>query len=80
MVYWEAFQDLQTERRAPRGMIPINAIADYCQTYGLDPDRVKRIIWKVDKVLLDHWKSKDESDERQRKALRDQKPTLGGQS
>ena len=61
-------------------MIPINAIADYCRTYGLDPDRLKRIIWKVDAVLLAHWKSKDESEERQRKALRDQRPTLGGQS
>ncbi len=79
MVYWEAFQDLQTERRAPRGMIPVLAIVDYCRTYGLDPDRVKRIIWKVDRVLVAHWTSKDESEERQRKALRDNK-AAGGQS
>ncbi len=72
-VYWEAYQDLQTERRTPRGRIPVLAIVKYCQAYGLDPDTVKRIVWKVDTVLLKHWKGIDESKERQRK----QKPGVG---
>ncbi len=66
-VYWEAYQDLQTERRTPRGRIPVLAIVKYCQAYGLDADTVKRIVWKVDAVLLKHWKGVDESEQRQRK-------------
>ena len=71
-VYWEAFQDLQTERRTPRGTIPVTAILAYAGRYGLDPDTLKRIVWKVDKVLLDHWKGVDNAEEaeRQREAER----------
>ncbi len=79
-VYWEAYQDLQTERRTPRGRIPVMAIVEYCHAYGLDPDRVKRIIWKVDTVLLKHWKGIDESKERQREQQRTAKPVLGGKA
>jgi len=74
LLYWEAFQDLQGERRHPRGPIPISAIAAYCDAYGLNLDRLKRIVWKVDKVLVDHWKSIDETEERKRKAALAHKP------
>ena len=82
MVYWEAYQDLQTERRAPRGPIPVSAILDYCQVFGLNPDTLKRIVWKVDRVLLDHWKSVDESEKRQAELTKAAKPAIasGGRS
>ena len=59
LVYWEAFQDLQTERVNPRGMIPIGKIIEYADRYKLDPDTLKRIVWKTDGVLLEHWKGVD---------------------
>ena len=59
LVYWEAFQDLQTERVNPRGMIPIGKIIEYADRYKLDPDTLKRIVWKTDAVLLEHWKGVD---------------------
>lgn len=69
LVYWEAYQDLQTERRQPRGRIPIGAITRYAQDYGLDPDTLKRIVWKVDETLLDHLEGKDKAEaERQKTA------------
>ncbi len=80
VVYWEAYQDLQTERRAPRGPIPISAILDYCQAFGLNPDTLKRIVWKVDRVLLDHWKSVDESEKRQAELTRAAKPAIAAGS
>ncbi len=58
-VYWEAFQDLQTERVNPRGMIPVGKIIEYADRYRLDPDTLKRIVWKTDGVLLEHWKGVD---------------------
>lgn len=61
LVYWEAFQDLQTERVSARGSIPIVKILAYADRYGLDPDTLKRIVWKTDQVLMDHWKSVDKS-------------------
>ncbi len=76
LVYWEAFQDLQTERRTPRGRIPVSAILDYSQAFGLNPDTLKRIVWTVDRVLLDHWKGVDESDKRQAEAARASKPAI----
>jgi hypothetical protein len=79
-VYWEAFQDLQTERNTPRGMISIVAILAYADRYGLDPDTLKRIVWKIDAVLLEHWKNRDEADKRQREAEAEQKRQLGGRS
>lgn len=60
-VYWEAFQDLQSERVVPRGTIPVSAIIHYADRYGIDPDMLKRIVWKTDRVLLDHWKEQDEA-------------------
>lgn len=76
-VYWEAYQDLQSERRTPRGMIPVNAILDYAGCYGLDGDRLKRIIWAVDKTLLAYWKSLDEVKAAEAKAKQHRK-SLGG--
>ncbi len=70
LVYWEAFQDLQTERRAPRGPIPVNAIIDYARRYDLDPDTLKRIVWKVDQTLLEHWKGQDEAEKAKAEAER----------
>lgn len=60
-VYWEAYRDLQTERINARATIPFSAIASYAQQYGLDVDRLKRIVWKVDEVLLEHWKGLDKA-------------------
>lgn len=78
LVYWEAFQDLQTERVTPRGMIPIGKIIEYADRYGLDPDTLKRIVWKVDAVLMEHWKGIDAAEKARREAERDNKPTLPG--
>lgn len=63
-------------------MIPISAIVTYCQAYGLDPDTVKRIVWKVDRVLLEFWKSQDEAEKRKRdfEAKQQQQKTVGGRS
>lgn len=77
-VYWEAFQDLQTERINPRTTIPIGRIVDYADRYGLDPDTLKRIVWKTDKVLLDHWKGLDAAEKVAAQAKADQKPTSPG--
>jgi hypothetical protein len=81
-VYWEAYQDLQTERHTPRGRIPVNAILDYADRYGIDRDRLKRIIWQVDKVLLEFWKSKDEAEKRQRELEKasQPRPAVGGRT
>jgi len=78
VVYWEAFQDLQSERRTPRGRIPVSAILDYADRYGLDRDRLKRIVWKVDETLLAHWKGVDESEKRQKELERSSQKTVGG--
>lgn len=58
----------------------MSAILTYCQTYSLNPDTVKRIVWAVDKVLLAHWKSADESEKRRREFLEANKPrpAIGG--
>ena len=61
LLYWEAYQDLQTSRVNPRGMIPIGSIIEYADRYGIDPDTLKRIVWKVDGVLLEHWKGVDKA-------------------
>lgn len=78
LVYWEAFQDLQTERVHPRGRIPIGRIASYAREYGLDVDTLKRIIWRVDQVLLEHWADLDKAEANRQKAA--QRPGLGGSS
>lgn len=76
-VYWEAYQDLQSERHTPRGAIPITAILSYAQGYGLDPDQLKRIVWSVDRVLLKHWSGIDEAEKRKADADRANKQTRG---
>jgi hypothetical protein len=77
LIYWEAFQDLQTARVNPRGMIPIGAILDYALRYQIDPDTLKRIVWKTDRILLDHWKGVDKAEKAQAQAERDNKASLG---
>ena len=79
-VYWEAYQDLQGERRSPRGTIPITAIVDYCRAYGLDPDLLKRIVWKVDKVLLEHWAGTDKAEVAKAKAAAEERRRIAGGS
>lgn len=78
LVYWEAFQDLQTERVHARGTIPIGKIIEYADRYRLDPDALKRIVWKTDQVLLEHWKGVDAADKAQADAQAKQKPGLAG--
>ncbi len=78
LVYWEAFQDLQTERVNPRGMIPIGKIIDYAARYKLDPDELKRIVWKTDGVLLEHWKGVDAAEKSKAEAERANKAAGAG--
>lgn len=80
LVYWEAFQDLQTERVHARATIPVGKIIDYADRYGLDPDTLKRIVWKTDKVLLDHWKGIEKAEKAQADAQAARKPALPGGS
>jgi len=61
LVYWEAYRDLISERRQPRGPIPALAVIQYADAYGLDRDELKRIIWSVDRVLTDHWNALDDA-------------------
>ncbi len=77
-VYWEAFQGLQTARVTARGTIPINAILDYADRYGLDPDTLKRIVWKTDAILLEHWKGVEAAEERQAESNAAQRPAISG--
>lgn len=76
LVYWEAFTDLQTERLNARSTIPIGKIIEYADRYGLDPDTLKRIVWKTDQVLLAHWKGVDESEKRQAELAQAAKPAI----
>lgn len=78
LLYWEAYQDLQTARVNPRGMIPIGAIIEYADRYQIDPDTLKRIVWKTDGILLEHWKGVDKAAAAQAEAERENKPTLPG--
>lgn len=68
LVYWEAYRDLISERRQPRGPIPALAVIEYADAYGLDRDTLKRIVYKVDRVLTDHWKNQDAADKVKREA------------
>ena len=79
LIYWQAYRDLQTERRGPRTPLPVNAIFDYADRLDLDRDRLKRIIWEVDKTLLDHWKGLDEAEKTRQETERTRK-RLGGSS
>ena len=80
LVYWEAFQDLQTERITARTTIPVVKIIEYAARYGLDPDTLKRIVWKTDRILLDHWKGIETAEKSQAEAQRQNKPGLAGGS
>lgn len=77
-IYWEAFQDLQTERVNPRTTIPVSKIVAYADRYGIDPDTLKRIVWKTDQILLNHWKGIDDAEKAQAKAQQQNKPGLAG--
>ena len=68
LVYWEAYRDLISERRQPRGPIPALAVIQYADAYGLDRDELKRIVWSVDRVLTDHWKAQDDAAQAKRDA------------
>jgi hypothetical protein len=78
ILYWEAYRDLVTERRQPRGMIPIGSIVKYAAAYGLDPDTLKRIVWATDRILTDHWKGLDEADKAKSDQTIEYKPSLSG--
>ena len=39
----------------------MNAIFEYADRVGLDRDRLKRIVWEVDKTLLEHWDGLDKA-------------------
>ena len=68
LVYWEAYRDLISERRQPRGPIPALSVIAYADAYGLDREALKRIVYAVDRVLTNHWKAQDEAAEVKRKA------------
>lgn len=78
LIYWEAFQDLQTARVNPRGAIPINAILDYAARYGIDPDTLKRIVWTTDQILLEHWKGVEAAEKSQADAKAASRPGISG--
>ena len=54
LVWWDAVQDLLTDR-PPGGLYPIpyHRIAEYAERHGMDLDLLKRIVWVVDKYILD---------------------------
>lgn len=79
LIYWQAYRDLQTERRSPRGSIPVNAIFLYADLLEVDRDKLKRIVWEVDKTLLGYWKGLDKA-ETQRKEADKERKRLGGSS
>ncbi len=68
LVYWEAYRDLISERRTPRGPIPALSVIAYADAYGLDRESLKRIVYAVDRVLTDHWRAQDDAAEVKRKA------------
>jgi hypothetical protein len=80
LIYWNAWKDLQTERPGPKALIPVNAIFAYATRIGVDQDRLKRIVWEVDKTLLEHWKSQEEAEKRQRELEKANRPGIGGGS
>ncbi len=79
IAYWEAYRDLISERMSPRGPIPALKIIQYAIAYGLEKDALKRIVWSVDKVLLDHWKQLDASEKAKRENQAKTKTQSGGQ-
>ncbi len=79
LIYWTAWKDLQTERASPRKPIPVNAIFAYAERIGVDQGRLKRIVWEVDKTLLEYWKGLDEA-EKKRQETETTRKRLGGSS
>lgn len=77
VVYWEAFQDLITERKGHREAIPVTAILAYARHYGLNADTLKRIVWKVDRVLLSYWKAQDKAEKDRAEREAKHKAALG---
>lgn len=57
----------------------MNAIFEYADGLGVDRDQLKRIVWEVDKTLLEHWKGLDEAEKTRQAAERERK-RLGGSS
>jgi len=53
---------------------------DYAERRGLDPDRLKRIVWEVDKVLLEHWENTDKAKKAQAEAELEEKRRIAGGS
>jgi hypothetical protein len=80
LLYWIAWKDLQTERPGPKALIPVNAIFDYATRIGVDQDRLKRIVWEVDKTLLDYWRSQEENAKKQAELERASRPGIGAGS
>ncbi len=78
LVYWEAFQDLQTERIHAGGTIPIGKIIEYADRYKLDPDTLKRIIWKADQVVIEHFKGVTAAEKARAEAEAERKLAIGG--
>lgn len=57
----------------------MNSIFSYAERLGLDQDRLKRIVWEVDKTLLEYWKDSDDAETR-RQAVDKTRKRLGGSS
>lgn len=57
-VWWIAYQDLMTDR--PESMrkrlpaIPERDLSRYARERGIDFDLLKRIVWGVDQVFIEH--------------------------
>ena len=79
LIYWQAYRDLLSERRGPRSALPVNAIFAYADRVGLDRDQLKRIVWEVDKTLLEHWEGLDKA-AKARQEAESQRKRLGGSS
>lgn len=57
----------------------MNAIFEYADGLGVDRDQLKRIVWEVDKTLLEYWKGLDEAEKRRQETEKTRK-RLGGSS
>lgn len=51
---------------------------DYAERRALDPDRLKRIIWEVDKILLEHWENTDKAKTAQAELVAEEKRRIAG--
>ena len=58
--------------------VNIGAIMDYAERRALDPDRLKRIIWEVDKILLEHWENTDKAKTAQAELVAEEKRRIAG--